>query len=340
MCEKISDGDEVIFDFTHGIRSVPIIFATAINFLQTITSFKLEHAYYEFLDPGSSTSVSPKAGKIIDLAGFFSLNRWAAAASFFAYSGDPSLFVTTAETENESKLFSIFKEPTMSENMRDLSSVLKNVNVHNAARVANDAVTFVESKSEGMPFPVQKILRKISATFSDLSNFNNVSRCYDIGYLYSQIELCRILNNYGFFMQSFTVMRELVGSLGMTSLKGKYAATKYDSSDGMKKHRRIADLFIRMIQYPREKWNWNADEKLHVALLMPFYETLKKGNLLSTLIETTKTIIKFRNGFDHGWTIERYIDGRIIAETAKSCLKNLSALIRAIESTRIYHSTE
>ena len=340
MCEKISDGDEVVFDFTHGIRSVPIIFTTAINFLQIITSFKLEHAYYGFLDPGSSNSASLKSGQIVDLAGFFSLNRWATAASFFAYSGDPSCFVTTAETENESKIFSVFKDPVLSEKLRDLSSVLKNVNIHHASRVTNDAVTFAQSKSVGSPFPVQKILAKISATFSDLSNFNNPSHCYDIGYLHSQIELCRILNNYGFFMQAFTVMRELIGSIGMTSLTGKYARIKYDSSDGMKKYRRIADLFIRMIQYPRDEWDWSKDEKSRIELLLPFYEILEKENLLADLAETAKNILKFRNGFDHGWTVERYTHGQLIAETAQMCLNKLSVLINEIEKNNYFRRAQ
>ncbi len=249
----------------------------------------------------------------------------------FSMSGDPSRFVTTAETETESKIFSVFKDPVMSEKMQDLSSVLKNVNVHHAARVANDAVTLTESKSKSSPFPVQKILGKISATFSKLSKFDNASHCYDIGYLHSQIELCHILNNYGFFMQSFTVMRELIGSLGMASLTGKYAKTKYDSSDGMKKYRRIADLFIRMIQYPRDKWNWREDEKESIPLLLPLYELLEKENLLTDLTETTKNILKCRNGFDHGWTVERYTQGQQIAETAQMCLHKLAVLVNEIE---------
>jgi len=331
MCEKIQDDDEVVFDFTHGIRSVPIIFATAINFLQTITNFKLTHAYYGFLDPDSHDVTSGKSGRIVDLAGFFSLNRWATAASFFAYSGDPSRFVTTAETETESKIFSVFKDPVMSEKMQDLSSVLKNVNVHHAARVANDAVTLTESKSKSSPFPVQKILGKISATFSKLSKFDNASHCYDIGYLHSQIELCRILNNYGFFMQSFTVMRELIGSLGMASLTGKYAKKKYDSSDGMTKYRRIADLFIRMIQFPRDEWKWEKNEAPRIPLLLPLYELLEKENLLTDLAETTKNILECRNGFDHGWTFERYTHGQQIAETAQMCLHKLAVLVNEIE---------
>lgn len=224
----------------------------------------------------------------------------------------------------------------MSEKMQDLSSVLKNVNVHHASRVADDAVTFAQSKSEGAPFPVRKILKKISATFSDLSNFKNASHCYDIGYLHSQIELCRILNNYGFFMQSFTVMRELIGSIGMASLTGKYARTKYDSSDGMKKYRRIADLFIRMIQYPRDEWDWREDEKSRIELLLPLYKILEKENHLADLTETTKNILKCRNGFDHGWTVERYTHGQLIAETAQICLNKLSALVDEIEKNNYF----
>lgn len=310
--------------------------AASLGLIYKRPNFKLAHAYYGFLNPDSHDAASLKSGRIIDLAGFFSLNRWATAASFFAYSGDPSRFITTAETETESKLFSIFKDPLMSEKMQDLSSVLKNVNVHHASRVADDAVTFAQSKSEGAPFPVRKILKKISATFSDLSNFKNASHCYDIGYLHSQIELCRILNNYGFFMQSFTVMRELIGSIGMASLTGKYARTKYDSSDGMKKYRRIADLFIRMIQYPRDEWDWREDEKSRIELLLPLYKILEKENHLADLTETTKNILKCRNGFDHGWTVERYTHGQLIAETAQICLNKLSALVDEIEKNNYF----
>lgn len=104
----------------------------------------------------------------------------------------------------------------------------------------------------------------------------------------------------------------------------------------MKKYRRIADLFIRMIQYPRDEWDWSEDEKSRIELLLPLYNILEKENHLADLTETTKNILKCRNGFDHGWTVERYTHGQLIAETAQICLNKLSALVNEIEKNNYF----
>lgn len=104
----------------------------------------------------------------------------------------------------------------------------------------------------------------------------------------------------------------------------------------MTKYRRIADLFIRMIQFPRDEWKWEKDEAPRIPLLLPLYELLEKENLLTDLAKTTKNILECRNGFDHGWTFERYTHGQQIAETAQMCLDKLEALVNKIEKNNYF----
>jgi len=330
LCERIHDGDEIIFDFTHGFRSVPIIFATAINFLQTISEFTLIHAYYGFIDTSSVGSI--RKGRIVDLAGFFSLNQWATAAAFFARSADTTFFSELSGMEGAKESFAAFKEIKFSDSMNKLSGIIRNIDVHHASEKALEAVTYLKNLSSNASIPVQWIIKKIDTVFSPLANCNAISRHYDEAYLRSQIQLSHILISHGLYMQAFTTMRELLGSIGMASLRGKYAKANFDSSDGRNKYRyNMAELFLRMCQYPKEKWNWKTnEEEEHVRLLIPFFNRLEQHGLIESLNGLTKKIIDYRNGFDHAWTVVKYPGTSIIEGEAQACLKELESLLQTM----------
>lgn len=329
LCEKIKDDDEIIFDFTHGFRSVPIIFATAINFLQIITKFKLLHAYYGFIDTAIPGPI--KKGRIIDLVGFFILNQWATAAAFFSRSADTSLFAELAQEMGDTETFSGFKDPILADSMKKLSGIIKDIDVHHASEKSLEMLSNIKNKSSSASIPVQRIVHKIDTAFSPLAECNATSHHYDESYLRSQIKLSHILIDHGLYMQAFTTMRELIGSIGMASLGGKYAKSKFDSSDGRTKYRHMAEFFIRMCQFSRNKWHWqDEDKKNYVSLFLCFYDRLEKQGLIESLHSLTKKIVKCRNGFDHAWTVVSYPGSSCISMEAYDCVEGLENLISVI----------
>lgn len=326
LCGEIQDNDEIVFDFTHGFRSVPIIFASAIHFLQTISNFILLHAYYGFIETSGGIG-DENRGRFVDLARFFELNRWATASAFFAHSADASMFSELIRADVTPGLFTFLHEPGMADTMEALSSIIKDVDVHHASNKAIEAVQILQSKGNSLEIPEKRVLDKICSVFMSLAAWN-AKNCYDASYLQAQIELCRILIYHGLYMQAFTAMRELIGSIGMAGLKGKYRE-KCDSSDGRTKHRRLADLFIRRLQY--EKLEFNKEEQVQIDRhIEPFLQRLSEHQLIEPLKCVTKDISNIRNGFDHAWTEKQYMGKKMIASTATDCLKNLESIITSI----------
>ncbi|MDR2401122.1 MAG: TIGR02221 family CRISPR-associated protein [Deferribacteraceae bacterium] len=75
--ENIRDDDLIIFDVTHGFRSLPILAIVALNYARTLKKFTLNKLYYGALEPGTDY------GSVIDLTNFDLIYRWSTAISDF-----------------------------------------------------------------------------------------------------------------------------------------------------------------------------------------------------------------------------------------------------------------
>ncbi len=160
-----------MFDFTHGFRSVPIIFATAIHFFQTISNFNLLHAYYGFIETSNGIQ-DENRGRFVDLAQFFDLNRWATASAFFARSADASMFSELMKSNATPGLFTFLQESGLSNTMEALSSIIKDVDVHHASDKVFEAVQILESKEGRLEAPKKLVLDKICSVFKGLSAYS------------------------------------------------------------------------------------------------------------------------------------------------------------------------
>ncbi|MDO9109509.1 MAG: TM1812 family CRISPR-associated protein, partial [Desulfatirhabdiaceae bacterium] len=119
---------------------------------------------------------------------------------------------------------------------------------------------------------------------------------YTRDYFDIQLEIIRLLLDHRLFMQAFTVMRELIGSVGL--IQEKKSIT---SCEG-KRLRRKAELFIRMVSNEKSKWQFNDDENKTREKLMPLFSQLESTDVEPELRSFVKELTDYRNGFDHAWT--------------------------------------
>jgi CRISPR-associated DxTHG motif protein len=75
ILEHIYYDDELTIDLTHGYRSIPIVFSTAVNFLQKAKNITLKAVYY------GAYEKNKKLVPIIDMKDFYIINEWAEAVS-------------------------------------------------------------------------------------------------------------------------------------------------------------------------------------------------------------------------------------------------------------------
>lgn len=297
----IKDDDEVIFDFTHGFRSVPIIFSTAISFLQKVKRFELLHAYYGYVDQKAQKN------EIIDMAKFYRINEWADGVSRLVDTADASKLAALAE-EGKDDGFAALNDPKLVKALRDLTDLIKNIDVNNVAKKADEALNLIQQKRKQCSGADEQLLKMVVEKFETLA-ITSSSR-YDQNYFNLQLVLAEMLLKHGFYMQAFTVMRECIASIGMLDLPDEYNMANQFSSPARAIRRRFPEIFVALCQFPKEKWIYedstkNIDPnklKDYRDVVKPLYDRLEIAGITPILHSFVKPMADYRNGFDHAWT--------------------------------------
>ncbi len=87
VADAVQPEDRVIFDITHGFRSLPFLSFLAAAYLRAMKRIHLEAVLYGALDAGDKT-VQPARAPVFDLTRFVSLLDWLTAADRFVRFGD------------------------------------------------------------------------------------------------------------------------------------------------------------------------------------------------------------------------------------------------------------
>ncbi len=87
VVDAIESNETVIFDLTHGFRSLPFLSFLAVAYLRKVKHIDLRGVYFGNFDAGDK-SVSPPRTPVIDLTLFTELLDWTVAADLFVRFGD------------------------------------------------------------------------------------------------------------------------------------------------------------------------------------------------------------------------------------------------------------
>ncbi len=87
VVDQIEDGEQVIFDITHGFRSLPFLSFLAAAYLRTVKEVDLQAVFYGNFE-ARDRSVTPNRAPVIDLTHFVALFDWMTAADRFVRFGD------------------------------------------------------------------------------------------------------------------------------------------------------------------------------------------------------------------------------------------------------------
>ncbi|HPE62455.1 MAG TPA: TIGR02221 family CRISPR-associated protein, partial [Thiolinea sp.] len=191
----INDGDQVTFDFTHGFRSVPIIFSTAISFLQKVKRFELLHAYYGYVDKKENKN------EIIDMARFYRINDWADGVARLVDMADASKLAELAD-ESQDDGFSALNDKKLTQALRDLTDLIKNIDVNNVGRKADEALKLIADKKDQCSGADAQLLEMVVSKFEHLAIQG--SGRYDHDYFKLQLILTEMLLKHGLNMQGWS----------------------------------------------------------------------------------------------------------------------------------------
>lgn len=105
MTDAVPPGSRVIFDITHGLRSLPMLGFLALSYLRVVRNVTIERVYYGALEltPREEGALTP----VVDLTPLVRLLDWAQAAKRFQDTGDASLFTGLLRVRGPGNLNSV-----------------------------------------------------------------------------------------------------------------------------------------------------------------------------------------------------------------------------------------
>ena len=140
-----------------------------------------------------------------------------------------------------------------------------------------------------------------------------------------------MLLEHGLLMQGYTVMRELLGSIGMLGLYGTKYDKSADSAQGRSLRSRFAETFVSMLNFDREKWTFVGDRVADHLTLIPWYDRLAADGNLDPLIAAARSLTKVRNGFDHAWTGTRMTEApNALRSQGLASLAEIERVVRGV----------
>lgn len=104
VADAVPEGAEVIFDVTHGFRSLPIVTLLALSYLRIVKGVQLRAVVYGAWQAGQDTT------PIFDLTPFAALLDWAQAASRFQDTGDARLFKELLEMKRQASYNAVSRQ--------------------------------------------------------------------------------------------------------------------------------------------------------------------------------------------------------------------------------------
>ena len=323
ILEHIYYDDELTIDLTHGYRSIPIVFSTAVNFLQKAKNITLKAVYY------GAYEKNKKLVPIIDMKDFYIINEWAEAVSRLVEDADARKL---AEISRKAPEFQVedFSDEGFVKSFEDLTNTVRNVDINNVADKTNTTIKLVEEKMQDASVTGKILLKMVVNKFVSLATKEPVSGRYDKSYFHLQLEIISLLLDHKLFMQAYTVMRELIGSIGMIEIE----KAKVNSADGRKLRRRFAEVFVRMLQREEGGWIFEGQNKKDKEKLIPYYQKLKSLGIELILRKFTKDLSDYRNGFDHAWTSKNKAYPNI-EEKGYYFLGKFKKVVRLLEENKI-----
>jgi CRISPR-associated DxTHG motif protein len=207
ISKAVQEGDEIVFDITHGFRSLPMIALLTIAYLKQVKGVKVQHVVYGVYEKGKHEA------PILDLTPFANLLDWLAAAKMFMATGDSSeLGRLIQEVQNDAYRNRGAYGENLPRALKNFGMALEEVsNDLLLARVPNlpDSIRrLAQRQSEAntevgqWTQPLTLLLDKIAAAYAPFQDDS----------LPTQAKLIRWYLNHNHIVQAMTLAREWVVS--------------------------------------------------------------------------------------------------------------------------------
>ena len=122
--ESMNQDEEIIFDITHGFRSIPMLAMTVLNYAKTIKNIQISGIYYGAYEAGVKEEGSDiMKAPIFDLTIYNSILNWSTAANSFIKFGNSKEISNLCEAENRNR-----QKNHSDSSYQNINKVIRNLN--------------------------------------------------------------------------------------------------------------------------------------------------------------------------------------------------------------------
>jgi CRISPR-associated DxTHG motif protein len=204
IAQKVEPGDEVIFDITHGLRSLPFLVFLFAAYLKAAKQVSIAAVYYGAFDLGSPAPV-------IDLSEFVSLLDWTTATDQFIKTGNAQALASLLEHEGDTAA----KE--LAQGINTIAEGLHLLRPHTVMQQAASLPTLIQSASstisQSVP-PFAALLERVEQDYAKFGLENPTD--YQLNAqaaLVCQLKMIEWYTKKGQTVQALSMAREWLPSL-------------------------------------------------------------------------------------------------------------------------------
>jgi CRISPR-associated Csx2 family protein len=291
--DLIGEGDEIIFDITHALRSIPMLAIVILNYAKVMKNVHLLGIYYgafEILGPPQEVKKMPadkRRAPIFNLTLFDQLMDWSIAIDRFIKTGDGGLISDLANSSARLKLSQTKGE--------DRSQ-------HNLRRLAENLDRFTKSLATCRGLDISPISLRLKGDIEDcekmdlakpfkpiFERLNNQMKAFCGDVISDGVQAAKWCNDHNLTQQGFTILEETLISYFIKTI-GK------DPAMCDVKEREIASQAAKICHdaIPQEQWKEPArSHKKNVEQYLLAFQSEK------SLIVVFHDIRNLRNDINH-----------------------------------------
>jgi CRISPR-associated DxTHG motif protein len=201
ILKYITQGDTVIFDITHGLRSLPFLVFLFAAYLKKARKVTIEAIYYGAFElSGKNNEIAP----VIDLSSFVSMLDWLTATDRFIETGDASK-LSKLINPSENKTGKLYEASRVLETISQSASLCQPYSLMQEIKKLETALNDAESEMQSTARPFGILREQISDAFTQ---FESQYPPHAKESLSPQYKLILWYYNNGQIVQAVTLARE------------------------------------------------------------------------------------------------------------------------------------
>ncbi|MBF0201380.1 MAG: TIGR02221 family CRISPR-associated protein [Desulfamplus sp.] len=291
--DALGPGDEIIFDITHGFRSIPMLFMTLIGYARMLKQITVQGIYYgafEQLGQAHGVKKMPvdqRVAPIFDLTSFDKVIHWTEAIQSFVKNGSSREFAALAQGEVGPILKDTLGKDRVAGDIRDISrgmeAISRNLMLNRGARIIGYDYGRIKGKLASMK-DSDIFIRPLEPLLSVMEKKIDPFVKDEVGNGFRAVQWCVA---HGLHQQALTMLQE-------NMITHILAGQGLDW--GVEKHRKAAGMALKLVSDSTIQLNEDGEDPSLIGLV----KQLMENPVVKTFASDMESLGRIRNDVNHG----------------------------------------